>query len=186
MLGQNDGGAQHGLPARQVTLLLLTWRQRIQHLHSLQLQMRRGGSEPNLCTENCRVTQSFWIRVEHQASLWGLQNSLVSLCGDAESPCRYCGDTRQRVCEKHVACSVAAPRLRDQLVVSQAVVGALEGLAEQVLALQGLPLAPRHRAAQQLPQHPAPARYSTLAHPRYTVNTALSSSAWSIQRPAAQ
>ena len=55
------------------------------------------------------------------------------------------------------ACSFAAPRLRDQLVVPQAVVGALEGLAEQVLALQGLPLPPSHRAAQQLPQHPATA-----------------------------
>lgn len=34
MLGQDDRGAQHGLRARQVTLLLLTWRQRVQHLHS--------------------------------------------------------------------------------------------------------------------------------------------------------
>ena len=61
--------------------------------------------------------------------------------------------------DRSIACSVVAPRLRDQLVVPQAVVGALEGLAEQVLALQGLPLAPRHCAAQQFQQHPARAQF---------------------------
>ena len=34
MLGQDDRGAQHGLSARQVALLLLTGRQRVQHLRS--------------------------------------------------------------------------------------------------------------------------------------------------------
>lgn len=80
--------------------------------------------------------------------------------------------------DRSFTCCVAAARLRDQLVVPQAVVGTLEGLAEQVLALQGLPLALGHRAAQQLPQHPAHAQTLYLLK---RLKTAGFSSAWTTQ-----
>ena len=73
----------------------------------------------------------------------------------AELPCSAAMTHYGKMADRSDTRRVVAPRLRDQLMVPQAVVGALEGLAEQVLALQRLPLPPSHRAAQQLPQHPA-------------------------------